>query len=107
MAFSPSSSFEKDPGLSEVEEVAPRTVSLAGNADDAIVEGDAPAFRLYKRRFVGVVGLVRFSPLRHGWTGTDEAAIAQFLLNVAGGMSYPWFGPIANESELASSLASS
>ncbi|KAK7461987.1 hypothetical protein VKT23_008419 [Stygiomarasmius scandens] len=34
-------------------------------------------YRLYKRRFVGLIGMV--------------------ALNIVGGMSWPWFGPIAND----------
>ena len=39
------------------------------------------AYRLYKRRFVGLAGLA--------------------VLNMVGGMVYPWFGPIANSGESA------
>ncbi|KAF7351184.1 MFS general substrate transporter [Mycena sanguinolenta] len=37
------------------------------------------SYRLYKRRFVGIVGLI--------------------VLNVVSGMTWPWFGPISNNSE--------
>ncbi|KAK2467889.1 hypothetical protein APHAL10511_000184 [Amanita phalloides] len=37
---------------------------------------ESPTYRLYKRRFVGLVALV--------------------LLNIVAGLSWPWFGPIAN-----------
>lgn len=37
-----------------------------------------PVYRLYKRRFAGVAGIM--------------------VLNAIGGMNWPWFGPIANDS---------
>uniref|UniRef100_A0A0W0F096 MFS general substrate transporter n=1 Tax=Moniliophthora roreri TaxID=221103 RepID=A0A0W0F096_MONRR len=41
-------------------------------------DGPAPAeYKLYKRRFPGLIGII--------------------LLNIVGGMSWPWFGPIAND----------
>ncbi|KAK7035498.1 hypothetical protein VNI00_011791 [Paramarasmius palmivorus] len=40
-------------------------------------ESYAGEYRLYKRRFVGLIGII--------------------ALNIVGGMSWPWFGPIAND----------
>ncbi|KAK7057238.1 MFS general substrate transporter [Favolaschia claudopus] len=41
------------------------------------VHSDSSEYRLYRRRFVGMVGLV--------------------VLNVVSGMTWPWFGPISND----------
>lgn len=43
-------------------------------------QSNVTTYRLYKWRFAGVVGIMG--------------------LNIVGGMNWPWFGPIANESEL-------
>ena len=43
-----------------------------------------PVYRLYKRRFLGIIGIM--------------------ILNAVGGMNWPWFGPIANDSEQSSTI---
>lgn len=58
-------------------------------ANDLNVEevSNGTTYRLYKWRFAGVVGIMG--------------------LNIVGGMNWPWFGPIANASELHEFLLSS
>ena len=71
----------------EVEKIAAREDGLGiglpdsgRSAPNSIIEGfeldGAPRYRLYKRRFAGVLGII--------------------VLNIIGGMNWPWFGPIAN-----------
>ncbi|KAJ7188327.1 major facilitator superfamily domain-containing protein [Mycena filopes] len=56
------------------------------------VHESTPEYRLYKRRFVGLVGLARRNlpcrPVTH---------FLQVILNIVSGMSWPWFGPISND----------
>ncbi|KAJ3975765.1 major facilitator superfamily domain-containing protein [Lentinula raphanica] len=65
------SKHDKDP--IELEIVSPVARSSSPPHD----EPPNGPYQLYKRRFVGLVGLV--------------------ALNVVGGLSWPWFGPIAND----------
>ena len=52
---------------------------LVGNGDgEALASANVHQYRLYKRRFMGLVAIM--------------------VLNCAGGMNWPWFGPIANDS---------
>jgi hypothetical protein len=46
---------------------------------DMTVETDRPSYTLYKKRFTGVIGLV--------------------VLNVVGGLNWPWFGSISTQGE--------
>lgn len=62
-----------DPDLQPIKDIEPITVT--SNVAQSPLE-----YRLYKRRFVGVFGLV--------------------VLNVVAAMSWPWFGPISNETSL-------
>lgn len=53
-------------------------------------------YRLYKRRFTGLVALVsrQLSRVAERWIMFR----IQVLLNIVAGMSWPWFGPISNNS---------
>ncbi|KAJ6499353.1 major facilitator superfamily domain-containing protein [Mycena sanguinolenta] len=64
---SPKSSSEAKKELYDGQPAATEVVSVHSSTAD---------YRLYKRRFVGMVGLV--------------------VLNVVAGMTWPWFGPISN-----------
>ena len=58
-------------------------VELADSSRSAAMEDleldGSPKYRLYKRRFLGVLGII--------------------VLNIIGGMNWPWFGPIANNGQ--------
>ncbi|KLO14386.1 MFS general substrate transporter [Schizopora paradoxa] len=64
--------------LVDVEELQQRAPmeSSEPRADELNVEENVTDYRLYKWRFAGVVGIMG--------------------LNIVGGMNWPWFGPIAN-----------
>ncbi|KAJ4468140.1 major facilitator superfamily domain-containing protein [Lentinula aciculospora] len=65
-----------DEGPIELEIVSP--VSPSSNVSPPHgTELTGPHYRLYKRRFLGLFGMV--------------------VLNIVGGLSWPWFGPIAND----------
>lgn len=51
---------------------------LAPSDVQSVGDVGAHSYKLYKMRFVGLVAIM--------------------VLNVAGGMNWPWFGPIANDS---------
>jgi hypothetical protein len=62
--------------------------------------GDSPnvEYRLYKRRFVGLSGMVSTDILDGFNVALISGHIPQIALNIVGGMSWPWFGSIANDS---------
>ena len=51
---------------------------MDANADHTTSEGSPLQFRLYRRRYTGVLGII--------------------ALNIVAGMSLTWFGPVANTS---------
>jgi hypothetical protein len=58
-------------------------------------EPESP-FRLYKRRFVILVAMVRAThPIPYR---THKLIGLQTMLNLVAGMNWPWFGPISNNS---------
>lgn len=59
-------------------------------------------YRLYKRRWIGLVALVCLQTISDGRTHTDFLCALQVLLNIAAGMVLVWFGPIANDSRFIS-----
>lgn len=52
-------------------------------------------YRLYKRRFLGIIGLVSRNDL-HLLISIPHSI--QVVLNIVAAMAWPWFGPISNNS---------
>lgn len=57
-----------------------------------------PTYKLYKRRFSGILGLVSLSNCKL----VSYFIPIQVVLNIVSAMPWPWFGPIANDSRYAS-----
>jgi hypothetical protein len=55
-------------------------------------------FRLYRRRYLGLAALVCSATRYPNMMPLTRFATHQFFLNVAAGLCYPWFGPIADDS---------
>lgn len=71
---------------SSIDEARQRSQDYATNPSlNNPVEVAQPQFKLYKRRFSGVIGVI--------------------ILSVVAGMNLPWFGPIANNSMYICSFA--
>lgn len=51
-------------------------------------------YRLYRRRFTGMIALVCY--YYHSKLGGLTRGRTQILLNIIAAMSWPWFGPISN-----------
>lgn len=67
----------------------------AGMTSPPHVHNELP-YRLYKRRFLGLLGMVCFIVFCPWWV---YQLYAQVILNIVAGLSWPWFGPIANNSK--------
>lgn len=66
---------------------------VAGSSEDR----HEVIYRLYKRRFAGLIALVN-DGCSDAPQGTDPD-VFQVFLNIVAAMSWPWFGPISNDSE--------
>ena len=64
-----------------------------------VISGDVgmDVYRLYKRRFAGLVGFVSWLVVIHVKT-LMQAIMWQVILAAVSAMSWPWFGPISNNS---------
>lgn len=74
-------------------------VQLPALQEQAHHNPEVVPYRLYKRRYVGLVGLVRRNLAFADPCFAAENEVPQVFLNFVGGMSCPWFGPIASNSE--------
>ncbi|KAL9711460.1 hypothetical protein Ac2012v2_004531 [Leucoagaricus gongylophorus] len=66
---------------------------VAGSSEDR----HEVIYRLYKRRFAGLIALVN-DGCSDAPQGTDPD-VFQVFLNIVAAMSWPWFGPISNDTD--------
>ncbi|KAG5639115.1 hypothetical protein H0H81_006704 [Sphagnurus paluster] len=57
---------------------------------------EAVEYKLYRRRFLGLIGLVR---AHEPYILALSSLLLKVLLNLVTAMSWPWFGPISNNSK--------